>query len=257
MDGRGEPFQVALPERVGRTARLGPFPSGRDALKFASYAAVGAVVAGATDPWVWLPFLGAGFAVAAVRIDGKGLDARVTDYVRWRVRVGRRSGGPGAPLRPGPRGGIGRALSGGYVAVLTTGGVPVAFLPSPDARELFQRFRELLRAHDGGLLFRVDTRPIDGNGLRPSPASLGTEGEGGAREGYRELVALLARHRRHRTVYVAVWVPAVGASAVARLEERVQALTGRLLALGLTPDRLRDARLGEALTAFGWGGNVP
>jgi hypothetical protein len=244
---------VGIPEPIGRKARLGPFPSGRDALKFASYAAVGAVVAGATVPLLWLPFLGVGLLASIVRWDGKGLDAHLTDYVRFRLRAqgpARRGRGPVAEL---PRGHLAR-MAGRYVAVLATGGVPIAFLPSREARGLFDGFRSLLRSHEGGLLLRVESVRVPARALLAPRAGAVRDAERAARSGYANMVRLLARHRRRRVVHVATWVDAEGPGSVARLEEKVQGLTGQLLALGLNPVRLQDRELAEAMAEFGWGG---
>lgn len=254
---REEAVLVGLPEPIGRKARLGPFPSGRDALKFASYAAVGALVAGATTPVLWLPFLLVGFAVSAVRWEGKGLDGHLADYVRFRVRQRRpprRTPSGGAPP---PRGAVARLPSGRYIAVLATGGVPIAFLPAREARGLFDAFRGLLRSLEGGLLLRVESLRVPTRALLATRREPSSPAERAASSGYLGLVRLLARHRRRRVVHLAIWVESGGRGAVALLEERVQGVAGQLLALGLHPVRLRDRELGAALSAFGWEGDVP
>ena len=249
------PVMVGLPEPVGRRARLGPFPSGREAVKFASYAALGAVVAGATNPLLWLPFLGVGFLFAIVRHEGQGLDAHLLSYVRFRLRSGRSRGGSGGSSTVPCRGAVARTDPGRYLAVLSTGGIPIAFLPSPEARSIFEGFRALLRAHEGGLYFRMGLRRVAAAPLLPGRSDRGPDSERVARDGYRELVLVLARNRQRRSVEIVTWVEADGAGSVARLEELVQSLSGRLLALGLVPERLRDSALGEALEGIGWGGS--
>jgi hypothetical protein len=252
MSEAGAPLVLPLPEPVGRKARLGPFPSAREALKFASYAAAGAVVAGVTTPLAWLPFLGAGFVVAAVRPDGRGIDERLTEYVRYRYRSRRPSRDPGTHRARKFRGNVVRVRPGRIVAVIETGGVPVAFLPARDARGLFDGFRGLLRGHDGGLLLQVDGRAVPTTPLGPHPAPGADTPELSAKEGYREMLLLLGRRRRRRVVRVVAWAIGPGPGALLRLEERVQALSGRLLALGLQPERLRDGPLGEAVAEIGW-----
>jgi hypothetical protein len=242
---------VGLPEPVGRRARLGPFASGREALKFAGVAALGAVIADATTPVAWLPFLGVGLFVGVVRIDGKGPDAHVTDYLRWRLRrrpVPRRTRRtpPEAPV-----GAVGRLPGGRCVAVVRSAGVPLGFLPKRDARSLFEGFRGLLRAHGHGLLLSVDATLVDPAPLVPAgrPGTSATEGE--ALGGYREMVQLLARQRRQRCVDVVTWSDPGEPDPLDRLEERVQSLTGGLLTLGLPAERLRGPALGRAMARLG------
>src|SRR5208282_2604654 len=62
---------VVLPERVDRRVRLGPFPSAKDAVKFASYAAAGAVLAPFATPFAWVPVLALGFVVSVWHPDGE------------------------------------------------------------------------------------------------------------------------------------------------------------------------------------------
>src|SRR6202007_533818 len=94
----GGPLLVALPDGLGRTM---PLPPVRDALKFTTYAAVGAVAAAVFAPIWWLPFLGGGFALSVLRPDGKALDERFGQLVAFELRSGR---GPRRGSRsPGPR----------------------------------------------------------------------------------------------------------------------------------------------------------
>jgi hypothetical protein len=251
MPEREGPLVIPLPEPVDRKARLGPFLSGRDALKFAGISAVGAVVADATTPVAWLPFLGIGLLLGTVRIDGKGPDAHVVDYVRWRARQHppprrRRSGG--AQL---PTGAIVRLPGGRCAAAVRSRGRPVAFLPTGDARGLFEAFTTLIRTQGHGLLFGADVTPVDGRPLLPPKGPVGTEEEGAARRGYRELVDVLAQHCRTRAVTVVTWSDPEETEGLLRLEERVQALTGSLLALGVTAERLEGAALGGAVAGLG------
>ncbi|HTT25925.1 MAG TPA: hypothetical protein VMH90_03030 [Thermoplasmata archaeon] len=252
-DGDGT-LLVGLPEPVGRRARLGPFLSGRDALKFAGVAAVGAVVADATTPLAWLPFLGAGLLVGSVRLDGKGPDVHVADYLRWRWRRHPVTGtSPRSTVRD-PEGTIARLPDGRCVAVLRSGGLPIGFLPSRDARVLFEGFRSLLRAQAHGLLLRMDAARIDPAPFRPRPGPDRGAGEGTALAGYRELIDVVSRARRRRQVDVMTWSDPGEPEPLHRLEDRVQALQGSLLMLGLSTQRLRGTALGQALTDLGlWG----
>lgn len=247
----GEPLAVPLPEPVGRRARLGPFPSGQDAAKFASYAGVGAVVAGATDPIAWLPFLAVGFAAAVVRVDGKGLDAHLADRLRFRLRAGGRRRGPAGAREP--EGGVARAPDGRLVAVLETGGLPVAFLPRNDARALFDGYRALLGSLSGPLIVSVGSAPVPLGSLLPSaPATSAPEET--ARAGYLGLLRAVGRQRRRRTVRLAVVVERTSRGDLDRLERRVEQVTGHLFALGLLPVRLAGPELGRALRSLGAGG---
>jgi hypothetical protein len=254
MSDPGGPMMVPLPEPIGRKARLGPFPTGRDALKFASYAGLGAVVAGATAPVLWLPFLGAGLMAGVVRFDGKGIDAHLADYVRFRLRARPGQSLGGTAGRRGARGSIARVAPGRFVSVVAVGGIPVAFLPSRDARELFDGYRAFLRTVGSGLRLQVITEPVSGNAWRPRSEEPATAGERAARGGYDEMVQLVVRHRRRRVVRLATWVSSDGPGSVQRLEEQTQGLIGQLLALGLAPRRLQGRELDRALASFGWGG---
>jgi hypothetical protein len=247
---------VALPEPVGRKARLGPFVTGREALKFAGFAAVGAVIADATTPVAWLPFLVVGLVVGAVRIDGKGPDAHVTDYLRyrWRRHPLRRAGPRRAPTDP--EGAIARLPGGQCAAIVRAGGVPIGFLPRRDARGLFEGFSGLLRAQHHGLFLSVDADPVDPGPLLPRKRPHAPEAERPALAGYREMLHLLARQRRRRNVSVMTWCEPDDPEALVRLEERVQALTGSLIALGLSPDRLEGPALGAALDRLGFRGGA-
>ncbi|MCI4366379.1 MAG: hypothetical protein L3K08_01360 [Thermoplasmata archaeon] len=247
---------IGLPEPVGRRARLGPFVSGQEALKFAGIAAVGAVFADATSPILWLPFLGVGLLVGMVRIDGKGPDAHVVGYVRWRLRrhpAGRRRPGPRPPSDP--EGAIARLPSGRCAAVLRSGGVPIGFLPKRDARALFEGFKGLVRAQGHGLLLSADAIPVDLEPLLPGPRPELSALEKEALAGYREMLMILLRSRRQRRVDVVTWSDDAEADPLDRLEDRVQALTGSLLALGLPVERLRGPALGDALARLGYRGN--
>lgn len=81
------PPVVSLPERLDRRLRLGPFASARDALKFVTYSAVGAVIVPFTSPYLWLVVVAGGFAVCVVRSDGQALDERALSFVLWKIRA--------------------------------------------------------------------------------------------------------------------------------------------------------------------------
>ncbi len=253
MSDEGSGLWVGLPEPVGRPARLGPFASGRGALKFAGYAGVGAVVAGATTPLAWLPFLGAGLAATVLRLDGKELDAHVADYARYRARSRPRGRLRAAPEPAAVRGGIARGPHGKLLAVLETGGVPVAFLPRRESVLLFERYRTLLAAPRRGLFLTTECVRVPAGALALPPSTRCAGAEREAREGHREMLRVLGGHLRRRQVLVVLWAEEGEAGGIARLEEAVESITGHLLGLGLTPRRLRDAPLGRALARIGWG----
>ena len=253
-DASAPPF-LRLQAAVPRSPSLGPFPSGRDALKFLAYAAVGGVVAGFSSPWLWLPFLAVGLVVGARPSDGTPLDRRLADYLGWTLRRrGRTGGGPHERRRRAfPDGRAIAAVGGGLlVSVLRAEGIPVAFLPPANARELFAAYRQLLGALDGGVALVVRGRPLGTRPFAPCPGGLGVE-EQRARDGYAEMVRLLGRHRRRREVLVAVGSASGSPSASLRLERRVRDLHERLASLGIGSERLRGPSLAEGVAAFGWG----
>jgi hypothetical protein len=241
---------IGLPATFDRRLRMGPFPSVRDALKFATYAAVGAIPAALVAPIWWIPFLGGGFLVAIFHPEGKPADERVGEFVayHWRrgtqraeVSKGRR-GGPG----PGPTVAVGGAA---LAAVLDVPGTPVAFLPPADSRALFDRFRDLLNALEGGLYIVAGIEPIVTSPFQPAaePAPRAPE----ARAGYAEMVRILCQRRQRRRVLVVVWVRR-GAGAEEKLERSVRAVTDHLGRLGLPAERLSEDRLGVVLRRIGW-----
>lgn len=256
MDASDEgPPVVALPERVDRRLRLGPFPSARDALKFVGYAAVGAVFAPLSSPYVWLPFLALGAAVAFVRRDGAPLDESALRYAAWRWRT-RRPGGivTRRGSTSGPRRTVVPLPGGRHVAVVRCAGVPTAFLPPDELSERFERFRGLLRSDARPFLLLVAAEPVSAGPVRPPPATP-TGSDRGARAGYGELVGLLCRRRLARRVYLALATDATGPDGVARLEGRVRGITEQLAALGVRPARLDGPALANAVVRFGW--NLP
>jgi hypothetical protein len=255
------PVRIALPEPIGRRSRLGPFASGADALKFALWAALGALVASATQPIVWLPFLAGGFWVAAHRVDGRTADERLLAYVRWRfrpsassrtaARVGLSSASP-VP-RMAARRDVLRLSSGRYIAVLRTGGIPVTYLPRPDAERLFETYRTLLRATDNGLGLWAGVEPFPTRPFLPAGGRVGSDEEGDARAGYAELIRLLAHRRYRRRVFVILSAPPSDAgSALPALRALAGAWVDALRSIDVPCERLRGASLEAARRSFGW-----
>jgi hypothetical protein len=243
---------VHVPERVDRRLRLGPFASALDALKFLTYAAVGALLAAFTSPFVWVVVAGGGFVLAVVRVDGRALDEQVLCVVRWKVRPAR----TGAVIPPmgapsNSRRETLRVRGGRFVAVVRTGGAPIAYLPPVELLRRFDSFRELLRVIDGPFAFTVTSSPMRAGSVTPGAL------DGGRRDreacaGYSELVTLLCRRRQLRRVDVALATTAGEPDRVAALGIRVAGLTERLVALGLSTNRLRDRLLDDAVRRWGW-----
>jgi hypothetical protein len=252
----GGPPVIGLPERLDRRMRLGPFPSARDALKFVTYAAVGGLLSPFASPWVWIPVVLAGFAVAVWRPDGRAVDERAFTFVSWRLRsVGTRGAVRETTSRPLVRQGLLQLASHRYVAVVRTGGTPMAYLPPNELLRRFELYRELLRSMDRSFTFLATTTPIRSQAVRPGTVSIGGE-EAQAVSGYSELVSLLCHRRFLRRVYFVIGTLEADADAIGRLEGRVANLVERLGALGLRPTRLRDRALAEAARRFGWSAEV-
>jgi len=247
MDADAPPI-VAVPEPLDRTVRLGPFASGRDALKFLGYAAIGALLVPLVGPWIWPPFLLAAGAIALWRPDGQPLDDRLVRLALWHLRrLGPRfrvsaTGGP-VPAR-GPI----LRLGASCTAILRTGGVPLAYLPPAELTRRFEQFRDLLGGSGDGLVLFATRATIHPSPYLPAePAPV--EEEGAARAGYRELVEVIVRRRRLRHVYVGL--SSADPDAVTRLETRVQEVTDRLVGLGVRPTRLRGRAMEEAARRMG------
>ena len=242
---------ISLPERIDRRLRLGPFPSAQDAVKFLCYAAVGTAVAQFASLPVGLAVAGAGFLAAVWRPEGRAWDERALAFLRWK---GRAAGGilvSDRSDRREARGGVLKLSPSDPVAVVRTGGAPIAYLPPTDLARRFELFRDLLRATDGRIGFLATLGSIRTAPLLPSPpVCRGTDGEACA--GYSELVELLCRRRFRRRVYLVVGGVSAGPDALARLETEVSSLEDRLTALGLRPERLRDRGLVEAARQIGW-----
>lgn len=254
VGGGADPLVVGLPEGFGRTMRLGPFPSVRDALKFSTYAAIGAVVAASLAPIWWLPFLGGGFALSVFRPGGKALDERLGAFLAFELRSGRRSPPSPSPSRPRPTSGGTVAGPTQLVGILAAGGIPVAFLPPHDARVVFERYRAMLAAVDGGLFLTMGVRPMEVRPFRPRDRRADGGPAPAARAGYDEMVRLLCEHRLQREVRVAVWAPRAEPGAMALLERRLQTVSEHLSQIGLTPMRLRGRELDAAARGIGWRG---
>jgi hypothetical protein len=242
---------IRMPERMDRRLRLGPFPSARDAVKFLSYAAAGAVVAPFVSPFVWLPLVGAGFGIAVWHPEGQPIDTRALIYVRWKGRSFFR----GAALTPRSssvtRHGVVRLSASTHAAVLRTGGCPVAYLPPAELQRRFELYRDLLRSTEGRLALLATTAPIRAAPLLPFPPS-STSVDLAARKGYGELVRLLCRRRSLRRIYLALTTDATGPDALARLEGEVASVAERLSGFGLHPVRLTEQGLEEAAFRFDW-----
>jgi hypothetical protein len=238
-----------MPRPVDRRLHLGPFPSARDALKFAGVAAGGLLVVPFVGPAAIVPFALAGFVVAVHRSDGRSLDDRVLGYLGYRWR--RRHGAARRPVLPG---GLGaprhvRLAGGRAAAVLVAGGVPVSFLPPDDARRLFESTRGWLETLGDGVYLVADTVPIPAGPFRPRlPAPDAPDRAAGV--GYDEVVRLLLRRRRARRVTLVLWEPA-DAAGHARLEDRAAASLAALATLGVVADRLAGAPLLAAIDRLG------
>jgi len=251
----GSPI-IGLPERLGRRMRLGPFPSSRDALKFVVYAATGALLSAFTSPWLWLPFVLAGFAISVWRPDGRAVDERALIVVAWKFR----SWGLGYSMKdarsaPLVRQGLLELAAHRHVAVVRTGGSPMAYLPPDELARRFELYRELLRSIDGSFSLLSTVAPIRSQSIRPVPSAEAGH-EPTARSGYSELVLLLCRRRLLRRVFFVLGTDGGDLDSVARLEGRVANLIERLGSLGLRPIRLRDRGLAEAARRFGWAAEV-
>ena len=255
-DSEAGPPVIGLPERLDRKMRLGPFPSSRDALKFVTYAAAGALLAPFASPWVWLPVVCLGFAVSIWRPDGQAVDERALAFTLWKIRAwDRRNSMKNESSRTIVRQALLQLSPHRYVAILRTGGTPVAYLPPDELSRRFELFRELLRSSEGSISFLATTVPIRSLSVRP-PTPPEDEREVPALSGYSELVALLCRRRLLRRVYIVLGASAGSTEEIGRLEGRVASMLERLTGLGLRPIRLKDRGLTEAARRFGWPAEV-
>jgi len=244
---------VSLPQRSDRRAGFGPFPSARDALKFATYAAIGALLIPALGLWIWLPFLGVGFVVSMKKIDGESPEKRLADYVSFCWRRARSLDEPpkgssidtSVPSR--------RAFSAGgkHLAAFVATGIPVAALPAPDLQRLFVSYREFLRASDLEIYLTTISTPTRASDLRPGTEEVPEESRR-ARDGYRELVSLLCRRWRQRRVILTFSTLDLSGRGLNRFEASIQDVVERLAALGIGLTRLKHRSLSAALERLGW-----
>ena len=243
---------IRLPRRIDRPVRLGPFPSARHALKFVAYAGTGAVVAGFLGALLWLPFVGVGLLVSLAR-DGKALDERAGDYLRFRWRtLGANASTSNHRVTEGRE--VVRLENGRIIAVLSAHGVPTTFLPPEESRRLFDGYRAALRGLDGGALIVSHLEPLAPISLGPPSAETLVPGERDARAGYAEMVEVICRRRSVRRVLIVLWSDHPGPPGRSRLEGRVSALLGALEALDVAPTRLRGRELESAIRRLGWTG---
>lgn len=255
MDDRDGLPWIPVPERLDRPLRLGPFPSGREAVKFVTAVAVGASVSLLVQPWAGLPIVAVAAVVAFWRPEGEGLDERFARVARWTIRQGlpRRTMTAASHTSPA----VGRRTvvlpDGRAAAVLRTAGVPLAFLPPADLAHQFERYRELLRSLPTGLVVVATRVPIHADAVLP-PALPAAREERAAWEGYRELVALLARRRSVRQVLLALAQETAGVEGLERLEGTVGLLRARLSDLGVRSERLVDRALSNSARRLGWAG---
>jgi hypothetical protein len=247
MSDADVPWTVAIPRPVDRRLHLGPFPSARDALKFAGYAAAGLVAMPLAGPAAVVPFALLGFVVAVHRRDGRSLDERAAGYLAWRWR--RRVRAPSGAAAGVPAGGVARTMRvapGRVAAVLLAGGVPVGYLPPADARALFEATRRWLAALDGPVYLVARSTPVDPAPFRPRDAPASDAPDRAARGGYDDVVRLLLRRRRARRVALVLWEPADPAG-VARLETRLAATLEALRSFGVAAERLTGRALRSEL----------
>ena len=239
---------IALPERLDRPGRLGPFPSAASALKFLLVSAVGALIALRWGPILWPPFLAVGLIVALHRRDGLTLDEQTYSYLRWRWRLAhpRASGHGGGP---GPSGAYLRLANGRWAGGLEAGGLPLAFRPAEDAAHVFDAYRHLLRSISGPCVFQIGRLPLRAELYRPK-VEAETPSERPAQQGYIELVRLLARRRHHRRVRCLLLSdPGPGATALPRLEREINAFRTMLEALEIPCQPLHGVELARALAS--------
>ena len=250
-DAGVEATWISLPPSVERKPGLGPFGSAREALKFIAIATVGAVVAGFTFPELWLPFLGGGLALTVVRSEGKGLDDRLGDLLRYQLRARTGMGTPPNPRAVG-KGGVAYLGTGRRATVVRAGGIPISFLPAKDLRRTFEAYRTLLRSLRVGAYVCAGLEPIEGRLFRPPPSPPRSTEEAAARVGYDEMVRLLCRRRHRRVVFVVLADEGPGPEGVDRLESATRALLAGLEGIGTQPSRLAGPELEVSLRRLGW-----
>jgi hypothetical protein len=249
LDG---PPVVTLPERLDRRLRLGPFASAGDALKFLTYAAVGALLVPFTSPYLWPVVVAGGFALSVFRPEGQGFDERAVAFALWKLRSARKEQGmTRRPENPLGRRGLLSLGPGRYMAIVRTGGTPIAYLPPVELARRFELFRDLLRSVDTSLGFAVTSVAMRPGPVTPPPLRAGRRDQAAA-AGYSELVELLCRRRLVRRVHLVLGSDKVGPDGISDLEVRVSTLVERLAGLGLRGIRLRDRGLEDAAHRWGW-----
>ena len=243
------PVNVPLPRPVERPLRLGPFPSARDALKFAGYAAAGLVAVPVAGAAAIVPFAAAGFFFAVHRNDAGAVDERLLGYLAFRWR---RSHPPSAGRpRPFPKASHVAALPEGRVgAVLRAGGIPVAFLPPEEARSLFEATQRWIHALDGSAYVVVGTVPIRSKLFRTSGVVAAAAPDLKARASYEEMVQILLQRRHAREVVVLLWERA-DPEGLRRLEGRVASAEESLRSLGVPVEHLTGPPLVRQLRRLG------
>jgi len=252
LDRSEGPPIIPIPERIDRRMRLGPFPSSRDALKFMCYAAGAAVLATLTTAWVWAPFALLGFGVSVWKPDGYAVDERAWTFLHWKLR-GTTRYGPVTPrmLRGLVRQGLLEVSPRRLVAMVRSGGTPIAYLPPDELARRFEAYRDLIRSLDGDFALFATVTPIRSQAIRPeTPEEEGADSA--ARVGYTQLATLLCRRRLLRRVYFVIGTVNTGPDSIAHLESQVSVLLERLSVAGLEPSRLRDRSLVEAARHVGW-----
>jgi hypothetical protein len=248
------PVVVALPDSLRRRSSLGPFASAHDALKFVAYAASGALVAAALGPLAWLPFIVGGFALTRRHRAAKSLDERAWDYVRYRWRQTRLAAG-GSFSRPrarrSPTSRVADVGTGTTGAILRAGGIPIAYLPPPDARRIYDGYAAWLRSIEGPAYLVAGSEPMELGACLPTGFEPVGEIEEARRE-YRRVLEALAERRRRRRVLVLLTGPRAGGSrALRRLAERSRRAEEALASLEIAVERLSGEPFYAALRDLG------
>ena len=242
---------VRLPERIDRRARLGPFPSAREAARFLCYAAAGALLAPFVSPFLWLPLVAVGFLVSVWQPEGRSADAKALLYLLWRVRSFYPRGAMSRPAAGVPRRGVVSVAPGTFAAIVRCGGCPIAYLPPAELELRFSQYREILRGLSGTVGIVGTTVPIRAADVRPrGNPSAGPERD--AQVGYAGLVEQLCRRRRVRRVYLAIRNATLGPDSISRLEVEARTLAESLNGLGLHATRLTGPSLAEASGQLHW-----
>jgi hypothetical protein len=240
---------VVMPERLDRRARLGPFPSARDAVKFIAYAAAGALLSPVTAPLLWLPVVFAGFLVSVWRPEAHALDERAAAALLWALRSrGGRRAMSSTPNELVPRHRLVR-WNGRYVAVVRAGGTPLAYLPPAELARRFEAFRSLLRTIGDSWATIVFGVSIHIGSIRPGATS-GHEPERAARDGYSELIGQIGARRQLRRVLLVLSDPDPGLEGIGRTEAAATRAAEQLAGLGIDSTRLTGRPLIEAVRRF-------